>query len=163
MKKAKSQILRYLPLAMSAAGFAFSCCLIPAAPKDGETTKSLTEILTTYITVASILSGFSSGISNQFVTSPNENMINLIKERKVYGSFVKRFRRSTILNITGLLAGFIQILFLKLTNCPWLAKWGSVAVITIGSGGIGAFIVSAAVSSKLAELNENLPNEKKRT
>lgn len=154
----KSNILRYMSPALAVAGAGLAYFLVPDLP-DEQSAGKLADILVTYITVASILAGFSSGISNQFVAASNEKMIKLIREKKLYRKFVRRFRRSTILNILGMLVGFIQIIAMKLTNIPQLSRWGTIAVITISGGGIGAFITSSFVSSKLAELTEEYYDE----
>lgn len=116
----------------------------------------LTDFMKTYVTIATILIGFSTGITNSFITGTNEKMMKLIRKHHFYQSFLWQFHNTTSVNFIGLIAGLALILMLEYLPGGKIVWWTAVCTFAIASAGIAMFLSSAWTSALIAKKTDEL-------
>ena len=116
----------------------------------------LSDFLKTYVTIATILVGFSAGITNSFITGTNVKMMKLIRKHHFYQSFLWQFHGTTTINFVGLVFGLFVILLLEYVPGGKIVWWMSVFTLAIAAAGVAMFLSAAWTSALIAKKTDEL-------
>ena len=122
----------------------------------GHNAMFLSDFMKTYVTIATILIGFSTGITNNFITGTNEKMMRLIRKHHFYQSFLWQFHATTTVNFLGLLFGLLVILLLEYFPGGTIVWWIAIFSLAIASAGIAMFLAAAWTSVLIAQKTDEL-------
>ncbi len=122
----------------------------------GRSAMFLTDFMKTYVTIATILIGFSAGITNNFITGTNERMMKLLRKHDHYRDFLWQFHASTVVNFLGMLAGMAMIMILEYIPDGNAARCGAITTFAIAAGGAAMFIAAAWSSALIANKTDEL-------
>ena len=130
-------------------------CFLPGQIS-GRNAVFLSDFLKTYVTIATILIGFSAGITNSFITGTNEKMMRLIRKHHFYRSFLWQFHATTTINFVGLVLGLFTILLLEYIPGGRAAWWTVFFTLSVASAGVAMFLSAAWTSTLIAQKTEEL-------
>jgi len=122
----------------------------------GRNAELLSDFMKTYVTIASILIGFSAGITNNFITGTNEKMMHIIRKHNFFKALLRQFHASTICNFVGLVLGLFLILALEYFPERKFVWWFSWATLSVASAGVAVFLAAASTSAMIAEKTDEL-------
>ena len=113
-----------------------------------------TEIMKTYVTISTILIGFSTGITNNFITSTNSKMIKLIKKHNFYNSLLWQFHATTTINFLGMLGGMILMSFIQYIPEKTITRLTAIVTLTLATTGIAMYAFTSWTSVLIAKKTE---------
>jgi hypothetical protein len=123
---------------------------------DEKTAKIIIDFMKTYATIATVLIGFSTGITNNFITNTNSEMMKIIRRHHFYRAIVNRFHFSTIANTIGMMLGLFSILAMEYWPAAKTSRYLLIATYFFASLGIGQFLASASFSTMIAKKTDEL-------
>ena len=149
------KFLRYSGMITGCVVGLLACLLLPEQLEE-HNAAFLSDFMKTYVTIASILIGFSAGITNNFITGTNEKMMHIIRKHNFFKALLRQFHASTICNFVGLVLGLFLILALEYFPERKFVWWFSWATLSIASAGVAVFLAAASTSAMIAEKTDEL-------
>ena len=148
------KFLRYSGMITGCVAGLLACLLLPEQ-LEGHNAAFLSDFLKTYVTIATILIGFSAGITNSFITGTNVKMMQLIRKHHFFQSFLWQFHSTTVVNFVGLVLGLVVILLLEYFpgRTVW---WMAACTLGVAAAGVAMFLSAAWTSALIAKKTDEL-------
>ena len=125
---------------------------------NSDLSKFLLELLTTYATIASLLTGLLTNAMSNFLSHSSNEIIYLLKKHSFFQTIVNYSQKATIANGISICLSFVFIFLIKFCKSEFILKWTFVLWTTIAAYGFSSYLRAAYIfnlsAKKTFELSE---------